>query len=185
VIGVPGGTTAAVMLIVLTYHGVQLGPRLFIQNPEIGYGVFVTMLVAYGIMLFTTLPLTRYIAKIILIPTAVLAPIIIAFTMVGAFAPRGYMFDLWLTLLFGVIGYVCRRTGYNVVAMLIGVILGPLLEANVMRALRISGNDPLVFFSTPVANILWALLAISLFIPSFVQWRKNRQSRSKTATAAA
>jgi putative tricarboxylic transport membrane protein len=183
VIGVPGGTTAAVMLIVMTYHGVQLGPRMFIQTPEIGYGVFVTMLVAYCIMLFTTLPLTRYISKIILIPTSVLAPIIIAFTLVGAFAPRDYMFDLWLTLFFGVIGYICRRTGYNVVAMLIGVILGPLLEANVMRALRISGNDPLVFFSSNVANVLWALLFISLFIPTMVQWRQNRRTRLRAAAA--
>jgi putative tricarboxylic transport membrane protein len=181
VIGVPGGTTAAVMMIVMTYHGVQLGPRLFIQNPELGYGVFVTMLVAYVIMLFTTLPLTRYISKLILIPTAVLAPIIIAFTMVGSFAPRGYMFDLYLTLFFGVIGYLCRRTGYNVVAMLIGVILGPLLEANVMRALRISGNDPMTFFSSTVGNVLWVLLIASLLVPSIVQWTKNRQAKLQTA----
>jgi len=174
VIGVPGGTTAAVMLIVMTYHGVQLGPRLFIQTPGLGYGVFITMLVAYAVMLFTTLPLTKYVSKLVLIPTPVLAPIIIAFTLVGAFAPRGYMFDLWLTLLFGVIGYICRKTGYNVVALLIGVILGPMLEANVMRALRISGNDPWVFFSSPVANILWGLLVVSLAIPSIVQWRRNR-----------
>jgi len=184
VIGVPGGTTAAVMLIVMTYHGIQLGPRLFIQTPEFGYGVFVTMLVSYFIMLFTTMPLTRYISKLILIPTAVLAPIIIAFTMVGAFAPRAYMFDLWLTLLFGVIGYICRRTGFNVVAMLIGVILGPLLEANVMRALRISGNDPYVFFSSAVGNVLWVLLAISLIVPPYVQWRKNRRQPLQTAQAS-
>lgn len=182
VIGVPGGTTAAVMLIVMTYHGVQLGPRLFIQNPGIGYGVFITMLIAYAVMLFTTLPLTRWVSKLVLIPTPVLAPIIIAFTLVGAFAPRGYMFDLWLTLLFGAIGYVCRRTGFNVVALLIGVILGPMLEANVMRALRISGNDPWVFFSSPVGNILWATLAVSLAIPSIVQWRRNRAA-ARTATA--
>lgn len=184
VIGVPGGTTAAVMMIVMTYHGVQLGPRLFIQTPELGYGVFVTMLVSYFVMMFTTMPLTRYISKLILIPTAVLAPIIIAFTMVGSFAPRGYMFDLWLTLLFGVIGYICRRTGFNVVAMLIGVILGPLLEANVMRALRISGNDPYVFFSSAVGNVLWVLLAISLIVPPYVQWRKSRRQPLQTAPAS-
>lgn len=174
VIGVPGGTTAAVMMIVMTYHGVQLGPRLFIQNPGLGYGVFVTMLVAYAVMLFTTLPLTKYVSKLVLIPTPVLAPIIIAFTLVGAFAPRGYMFDLWLTLLFGAIGYLCRQTQFNVVALLIGVILGPMLEANVMRALRISGNDPWVFFSSTVGNVLWVALVLSLLLPSFMQWRRNR-----------
>ncbi|MFT0860522.1 tripartite tricarboxylate transporter permease [Ancylobacter sp. G4_0304] len=181
VIGVPGGTTAAVMMIVMTYHGVQLGPRLFIQNPGIGYGVFITMLVAYAVMLFTTLPLTKYVSKLVLIPTPVLAPIIIAFTLVGAFAPRGYMFDLWLTLLFGAIGYLCRQTHFNVVALLIGVILGPLLEANVMRALRISGNDPWVFFSSTVGNVLWVALVLSLLLPSFVQWRRNRAAARMAA----
>lgn len=185
VIGVPGGTTAAVMLIVFTYHGVQLGPRLFIQSPEIGYGVFVTMLVAYGVMLFTTLPLTKYVAKIVLIPTAVLAPIIIAFTMVGAYAPRGYMFDLGLALVFGAIGYICRKTGYNVVALLIGVILGPMLEANVVRALRISGNDPMVFFQSTVGNILWAFLIFSLFLPTVMQWRRNREQARNAAQSPA
>ncbi|MCJ8145032.1 tripartite tricarboxylate transporter permease [Ancylobacter sp. A5.8] len=181
VIGVPGGTTAAVMMIVMTYHGVQLGPRLFIQNPGIGYGVFITMLVAYAVMLFTTLPLTKYVSKLVLIPTPVLAPIIIAFTLVGAFAPRGYMFDLWLTLLFGAIGYLCRQTHFNVVALLIGVILGPLLEANVMRALRISGNDPWVFFSSTVGNVLWVALVLSLLLPSVVQWRRNRAAARMAA----
>lgn len=183
VIGVPGGSTAAVMLVVLTYHGVQLGPRLFIQNPGLAYGVFVTMIVGYVIMLFTILPLTRYLSRIVLISTTVLAPVIVAFTLVGAFAPRGYLFDMGLALVFGVIGYVGRKTGFHVVALLIGVILGPLLEANVMRALRISGNDPWVFFSSTVGNILWLLLIVSLLIPSIVQWRKNR-SAAKPALAA-
>lgn len=174
VIGIPGGSTAAVMLVVLQYHGVQLGPRLFTNNPEMAYGVFVTMALAYFIMLFTILPLSYFMSRVTLMSTRFLAPIIIAFTLVGAFAPRGYLFDMALALVFGVLGYFARRGGYHVVGILIGVILGPILEENFLRALRISDGDPLVFFSTPVANGLWALLVLSLIAPyasAFVRGR--------------
>jgi putative tricarboxylic transport membrane protein len=96
VIGVPGGSTAAVMLVVLVYHGVPLGPQMFATRPELAYGVFATMLVSYILMLFTILPLTRYLSRVVLISTLVLAPVIVAFTLVGAFAPRNYIFDMWL-----------------------------------------------------------------------------------------
>ncbi|SFD78711.1 tripartite tricarboxylate transporter permease [Roseivivax sediminis] len=173
VIGVPGGSTAAVMLVVLTYHGVQLGPQLFTTRPELAYGVFATMLVSYLLMLFTILPLTRYLSRIVLISTTVLAPVIVVFTLVGAFAPRAYVFDMGLALVMGIIGFVARKTGYHVVAILIGIILGPILEANFMRAMRISGNDATVFFSSPVAIGLWAMLAFSLVAP-FIMSRLRR-----------
>ena len=175
VIGVPGGSTAAVMLVVLVYHGVPLGPQLFVRMPELAYGVFATMLVSYAIMLMTILPLTRYLARVVMISTLVLAPIIVSFTLVGAFAPRNYVFDMGLALAFGVLGYIARKTGFHVVALLIGIILGPILEANVMRALRISGNDTGVFFSSTIGNVLWVLLVVSLAAPWLLkQWRKRQ-----------
>lgn len=176
VIGVPGGSTAAVMLVVLTYHGVQLGPQLFANRPELAYGVFATMLVSYAVMLFTILPMTRYLSRIVLISTLILAPVIVAFTLVGAFAPRNYLFDMGLALVFGVIGYIGRKTGYHVVAILIGIILGPLLEANAMRALRISGGDLGVFFSSTIGNVLWALLLATLVAPYVMGRLRPRKS---------
>jgi putative tricarboxylic transport membrane protein len=110
-----------------------------------------------------------------LVPTKFLAPLITTFVIVGAFAPREYLFDMWLALAFGLIGYIARKTGYHVAAILIGVILGPLVEQSFLRALRISGGDPLVMFSSTLGNILWALLVISIVLPYFNTWRKSRQ----------
>ncbi len=135
-IGVPGGSTAAVMMVVLQYQGIVLGPRLFIQNPELAYGVFISMVVAYLFMIPTILPLARYLSKVTLIPTQYLAPLIIGFTIVGSFAPREYIFDMGLALVFGIIGYIARKTGYHVTAILIGIILGPIFERYLMRALQ-------------------------------------------------
>jgi len=164
-LGVPGGSTAAVMMIVLQYHGMVMGPRLFTTNPELAYGVFVSMAVAYIFMIFTILPLARYMARIVLIETTYLVPIIILVTAVAAFVERQYLFDMGLALIFGIIGYIAHKTNYHVTAMLIGIILGPLFEQYLVRALRLSEGNLMVLFSSPLANVLWGFLVLSLVLP--------------------
>jgi putative tricarboxylic transport membrane protein len=165
-LGVPGGTTAAVMMIVLQYHGMVMGPRLFASNPEVAYGVFISMAVAYVFMVFTILPLARYMARVVLIETMYLAPVIILVTIVAAFGERQYLFDMALALVFGVIGYIAHKTNYHVTAILIGILLGPLFEQYLVRALRISQGDLTVLFSSTLGNILWAFLVLSLVLPA-------------------
>jgi len=178
-IGVPGGSTAAIMMIVLQYHGVILGPRLFIDRPELAYGVFTAMFVAYLFMIVLIVPMARCMARATLIPTHFLAPLIIGFTVVGAFAPRGYVFDMVIALVFGVIGFIARKTGYHVAAILIGIILGPLLEQYLMRALRISQGDLMVLFSSNIGNALWVMLLLSLVLPYLRQRRRSRVAHSE------
>jgi len=178
-LGVPGGTTAAVMMIVLQYHGMVMGPRLFATNPEVAYGVFVSMAVAYIFMILTILPLARYMARIVLIETTYLAPIIILVTVVAAFVERQYLFDMALALIFGVIGYIAHKTNYHVTAMLIGIILGPLFEQYLVRALRISQGDPTVLFSSTLGNVLWAFLVLSLALPVLKTYL-SRSSRPRS-----
>jgi len=168
-LGVPGGSTAAVMMIVLQYQGMVMGPRLFSSNPGLAYGVFVSMVVAYIFMILTIPPMARYMSRIVLFPTSYLAPIIILVTCVAAFAERQYLFDMGLALGFGVIGYIAHKTGYHVTALLIGVILGPLFEQYVVRSLRLSQGDPAILFSSTIGNVLWALLVLSLVFPPLRQ----------------
>jgi putative tricarboxylic transport membrane protein len=171
-LGIPGGETAAIMLIVLQYHGVNFGPTLFQLHPEIGYGVFTAMTVTYLMMLVTALPIARYMSHVTMVPIAYLAPLIVSFTLLGAFVPRQYMFDMGLAVVFGVIGYIARKTGYHVAAILIGVILGPLLEQYFLRALKESNGDIMVLFSSTLGNLLWVALIISLFMPTILaKWR--------------
>jgi len=162
VIGVPGGATAAIMAVVLEYHGVQFGPDLFETSPLLGYGPFVAMAITYVLLGFLILPLTRYFAHALVVPTIYMAPIVIAFTLVGSFVPRAYIFDMGVAIAFGIIGYIARKTGYHVAAILIGVILGPLLENFFLRALRISQGDLMTLFSSTIGNTLWVLLFLSM-----------------------
>ncbi len=174
-LGVPGGSTAAVMMIVLQYHGMTMGPRLFTENPGLAYGVFVSMAVAYIFMMFTILPLARYMARIVLIETTYLVPIIVLVTTVAAFAERQYLFDMGLALVFGVIGYIAHKTQYHVTAILIGVILGPLFEQYLVRSLRLAEGDAMILFSSTTGNLLWAGLAFSLVAPPVRGWIRSRR----------
>ena len=181
ILGIPGGATAAIMLVVMQYHGVIMGPNLFSDRPELGYGVFMAMAVTYLIMTVTILPMSRYMSKVTLVSTAYMSPIIIAFTLVGSFVPREYMFDMSLGLVFGVIGYVARKTGYHVAAILIGVILGPLLEQYFLRAMRIAQGDPWFLFSSNLGNVLWVCLVLSLLIPWLMQRRRDAKPARDSA----
>ena len=181
ILGIPGGATAAVMLVVLQYQGVNIGPTLFEQRPEIGYGVFIVMAVTYLLMMLTILPLARYMPRVTMARTVYMAPLIISFTLVGSFVPRDYVFDMFLALLFGIIGYVGRRTGYHVAAMLIGVILGPMLEQYFLRAMKMADGNLMVLFSSNIGNALWAALIVSVALPFALEYKRNR----RRATGAA
>ncbi len=165
IIGVPGGATAAIMAVVLEYHGIQFGPELFEEQPMIAYGSFTAMAITYLVLGLLIFPLTRYMSSVVVVPTVYMVPILIAFTLIGSFVPRAYVFDIGVALVFGVIGYIARKTGYHVAAILIGVILGPLLENYFLRALRISQGDLMVLFSSTIGNVLWVLLVLSLILP--------------------
>jgi putative tricarboxylic transport membrane protein len=162
------------MMIVLQYQGIVLGPQLFADRPEIAYGVFISMTVAYIFMIFTILPLARYMSRIVLIETTYLVPIIVLMTIVAAFGERQYLFDMALALVFGVIGFIAHKTQYHVTAILIGVILGPIFETYLVRALRISQGDVSILFSSTLGNVLWAFLVLSLVLPAVRGWRQRR-----------
>jgi putative tricarboxylic transport membrane protein len=164
------------MMVVMQYQGVPTGPRLFVERPELGYGVFMAMLVTYLLMAFTILPMSRYMSRVTMVSTTYMSPIIIAFTLVGSFVPREYMFDMYLAFAFGIVGYIARKTGYHVAAILIGVILGPLLEQYMLRALKMSDGDPMVLFSSSLGNILWAALVITLILPAFFKRRRHSKT---------
>jgi putative tricarboxylic transport membrane protein len=165
VLGIPGGATAAIMMVVLQYQGVNTGPRLFLDNPTLGYGVFMAMFVTYLFMLLTIMPLSRYMSRVTLISTVYMSPLIISFTLIGSYVPRTYMFDMYLAFAFGIVGYIARKTGYHVAAILIGVILGPLLEQYMLRALKMSDGDIMVLFHSDLANVLWLVLVVTLSFP--------------------
>jgi putative tricarboxylic transport membrane protein len=179
-LGIPGGTTGAIMTIVLTYHGVVLGPRLFTDRAELVYGVYMQMLVCYLFMVIMILPLARYMSRVVWIPTRFLVPLILSLVTIAAFSEREYVFDMGLALFFGVIGYIARRSGYEVTAILIGVLMGPLFETYFLRALRVGQGDLTILFSSTLGNVLWVMVALALILP----WLRSRRKEGVLARTA-
>jgi putative tricarboxylic transport membrane protein len=181
-LGIPGGTTGAIMTIVLTYHGIILGPRLFIEHADLVYAVYMQMLVCYLLMALMILPLARYMSRVVWIPTRFLVPLILSLVTVAAFSEREYIFDMGLALFFGLIGYFARKGKYEVSAMLIGVIMGPLFETYFLRAMRIGQGDLTILFSSWLGNAIWLMALGSLFLP-FIRKRKKSGVLAQTVQA--
>ena len=181
-LGIPGGTTGAIMMIVLTYHGILLGPRLFIERPELVYSIYMQMFVCYGLMILMILPLARYMSRVVWIPNRFLVPLILSMITIAAFSEREYIFDMGLALFCGVIGYIARKTGYEVTAILVGVIMGPLFEQYLLRSLRIGQGDLTILFSSTTGNVLWLMVLATLVLPAI---RSRRKSGVLAQSAAA
>lgn len=163
-LGIPGSGTTAVMLAALLLHGLRPGPELM-QNFALEANVIIlSLLVANVVLLVSALAISKYLVRVVTMPTNIIVPAILALTVIGAFAMRSSMFDVWLMFLFGIIGFVMRENDYSLIPLILGVILGPIIEGAFLRSMLISGNDPFYFFGSSIAIILWIMTVLVLFI---------------------
>ncbi len=161
-LGVPGTSTTAVMLGALMLHGLRPGPGLFIEQMPMVYGIIISLFIALIFMLFFGILASFYISKIIEIPINVLVPIIAIFCIMGSFAPRCYVFDSFIMCIFGILAYFLRKADYPVMALILGVILGPIAETQLVRFFMRFGNDWSQFFTRPISLFMIILTVISV-----------------------
>jgi putative tricarboxylic transport membrane protein len=109
-------------------------------------------------------------------------PLILSLVTIAAFSEREYVFDMGLALGFGVIGYVARKTGYEVTAILIGVLMGPLFEQYFLRALRVGQGDVMILFSSTLGNVLWVMVVVALVLP-YIRNRRQQGVLAQTQRA--
>jgi putative tricarboxylic transport membrane protein len=119
-------------------------------------------------------------SRVVWIPNRYLVPLILSMITIAAFSEREYIFDMGLALFFGVIGYIARKTGYEVTAILVGVIMGPLFEQYLLRSLRVGQGDLTVLFSSTLGNVLWLFVVATLVLP----WLRNRHKSGVLARSA-
>jgi putative tricarboxylic transport membrane protein len=173
-LGVPGSGTTAVLLGALLVMGVTPGPMMLTERPDVFWGVIASMYVGNVFLLLLNLPLIPYLARILEIPRPLLLSLIVLFCMIGVYGLKFSTFDLYLLLLFGVIGLLMKLNGFPTAPLILALILGDLMEENMRRALQISGGDWLVFLQKPISLTLLIIAAISLFLPIILgALRKN------------
>jgi putative tricarboxylic transport membrane protein len=165
-LGVPGDAVTAVLLGAFVIQGLEPGPMLYREHIDIVYQIFASMMLAQFAMQFIGMAGIQLFARVIMVDRAILTPAIFVLSAVGAFAMRSNVFDVYTTLVFGVLGYVMMRYDYPLSPILLALILGPMAEANLRRALVISSGDPMILISRPIAVglMLLALLSLALSI---------------------
>lgn len=174
-LGIPGSSSAAVLLVVMAYHGLEIGPRLMAVNGGIAYAVIWSQFIAaFFVLLFGGI-LALFAYRLAYIPVRTFLPIIFVAGLIGSFSQNQYIFDMGMMLFFGVIGYFMKKYKYPVVALLLGIILGSTFEANLMRGLKLGFGSPELFFTRPLAQLLWAVLAITVLIPVLLRYLRNRK----------
>ena len=172
--GLPVAPSMAVLLGGLMMYGLQPGPMLFQQKPEFVWTVIASMYIGNVILLILNLPLVGMWARIAMIPFPILGPLILLFSVIGAYSIRGLLFDVWVALIFGVIGYYMRKTGFPVAPMVLACVLAQMLETSLQTALLISQGSWLVFFTRPIAAVFMTLALASIVRGLWVQLRAHR-----------
>jgi putative tricarboxylic transport membrane protein len=175
-LGVPGSGTTAVLLGALLSLGVTPGPLLIQNSPEVFWGLAASMYVGNAFLLLLNLPLVRVFVRILEVPRWFLFPAVTALSFVAVYAVNQSAFDLFLMTIFGVLGYGLRKTDIPLAPIILGLVLGPLMERNVRRALLLSDGAWSVLFSSPIAITFWVLTLVSVATPAFLWlWRRRRE----------
>jgi putative tricarboxylic transport membrane protein len=173
VLAVPGSSPAAVLLAAMWLHGMRPGPLLVIEAPNYIFEVSAMFLLASVAMLILGLSMVRLIVKILHVPTAILMPIILVLCAVGSFAINGRVFDILVMLLFGVIGYPLRKMKFPDAPLILGLILGPMLDENLRRGLILNQGSLTPFFTRPISIILIIFILMTIFSRSAVLKRST------------
>ncbi len=177
VLGIPAIPVTAVLLSALTVHGVQPGPLLVSEHPQIFWGLIASMLIGNVILVILNLPLVSLFVSILRTPVGYLAPLVLIICIVGVYSVKGSAFDLGVMALAGAGGYFLRLYGYDMSPLLLAFVLGDRIEVSFRRALMISEGDPVIFLQGPAAQtFLFLLVAALAIIAGGAFWRSRKKS---------
>jgi len=164
-LGIPGSPTAAVLLGGLLIWGLQPGPMMFVEQKEFVWGLIASMYLGNLVGLIVVLTTVPWWAAILRIPFAVIAPVIIVICAVGAYTVHSSMFDVWLMLVFGVLGYLFKKLKYPLAPLVLALVLGDMAESSFRQAMLLSQGSLSIFWSNPLVGSLTALALIMLLWP--------------------
>jgi len=166
-LGIPGSNTTAMLLGAFMIHGLQAGPLLLVQRPDVVYGIFIAALVTNLLMILTMIWGIRLFLQLNRLPYSVFASVIMLLCVVGAFGVNNSVDDLFVMFIFGVLGYLMTKFDYPTAPAVLGLVLGDLAELSLRRGLILSLGDPSIFFTRPLSAALLLLALGALFYPLF------------------
>lgn len=176
-LGVPGSGTTAVMMGALTLYNITPGPAMFTEQPDIVWGLIAALLIANVMLLIMNIPLIGLFTRMLTIPSWFLVPAIAAVSAVGVYAVHSTTFDLLLMVALGILGYILRKMHFPMSPLILGFVLGELLEQNLRRALSISNGNLDILWQSGVAKSLLVLAVLIVTVPPLVRLARRRQRR--------
>ncbi|WP_134704621.1 tripartite tricarboxylate transporter permease [Ammoniphilus sp. YIM 78166] len=165
-LGIPGSGSTAILLSAFIMYNIQPGPLLFQDHPQVAWGLIASMFIGNVMLLVLNMPLVKVFAKIIDTPTKYLLPLIVAFSVFGVYAVQFSTFDLMLLMGCGVAGYFLTKNDFPVAPLVLGLVLGPMIENNMRRALTLSNGDFMIFLQKPISlaflivGLLWITIPL-------------------------
>ena len=180
-LGLPTTATAAIMLAGFQQYGLQPGPLLFATNPQLVWGLIASLLIANFMLLVLNLPLIGLWVKLLTIPKPWLYAGILLFATLGTIGANPSVFELGMLLVFGLLGFAMRLFGYPIAPVVVGLILGPMAEQQLRRALAISQGDVTALFMSPIAAVLFGLAFLAVIVPLILRARGEGEVLSQFA----
>ncbi len=176
-LGIPSSGTTAIMLGVLTLYNLSPGPALFNSQPTLVWGLIASLFIGNVMLLAINIPLVGLFARMLSVPAWVLVPFIVVVSAIGVYSGKSTTFDLVLMVALGVGAYLLRRVGVPMAPLILGLVLGKILEQNLRRSLSLSGGDVAILWSSPIAIVLWvvaaAVLLVPILLPKVARWRSR------------
>jgi len=174
-LGLPPNAVMALMLGALTIHGIVPGPQVFTKNPDLFWGMVVSMWIGNLMLLVINLPLIGLWVSLLRVPYRLLYPAILLFCCIGVYSIQNNVFDVFMTAAFGVLGWLFVKFECEPAPLLLGFILGPMMEENLRRALLLSRGDPTVFVTRPISAVMLGMAVLLLLIIVAPTIRKKRE----------
>ncbi len=178
-LGIPSNPVMALMIGAMIIQGIQPGPAVITEQPALFWGIIASMWIGNLMLIVLNLPLIGLWVRLVTVPYHLLYPIILVFCAIGVFSLNNREFDVYLMALFGVFGYVFVKLGCEPAPLLLGFILGPMMEEYLRRALLISRGDPLVFVQRPISATLLVLAVLAMIVVLAPTVRKKREEAFK------
>jgi putative tricarboxylic transport membrane protein len=175
-LGIPPNVVMALLLGAFVIHGLQPGPLMMVQRPDLFWGIVASMYIGNAMLLVLNMPLIGIWVQVLKLPYRVLFPLILMFCVVGVFASGNAVFDVFVMVIFGVLGYLMRKFGYEPAPLVLAFVLGPMLENNLRKSLILSHGDFTIFVERPISATCLVLAAAALLAPLLPALARKRSN---------
>jgi putative tricarboxylic transport membrane protein len=177
-LGIPANATMALMFGALLIQGIPPGPQLVSEHPDLFWGVVNSMYIGNILLLIMSIPMVGIFVRILRIRPAILAPITVLITLLGVYTVANRVFDIFLVIVFGVVGYLMKKFGFEPGPLVLAFVLGSVMEKAVRQSLLIFGGDVTGFFTRPISGTVLAALIAVLALPG-VRYLMRRKSAAR------